>query len=145
MLIKPEVNEVLTHELLLRDPHFGKQILHISEIGPYRPEVQMRVIYGHIAKNIDGIYGAIWGGNNGISCFLGWCTGIGSWCFNPINIEDHVWSRVNNAFIPKAYSSIKEIRLLSSKNYYYNQDSEDVITKLFIAGICGKDEVLWEK
>ena len=138
------MNTDLTPDIVKHDKYFGCQLITFStsyQINNYKAIAQ----YWFIAKNKDGKYGIVGGGNNNIGSFIGWCTGFTSWCFNPINLEDYVWSSENNAFIHKNYTFLQKIPISHGKHYYYEKDSNDEIIKFFRSkGFLEKD-LLWKK
>ena len=141
----------LTERTLNHDRYFGKRIISCS-VSPHRIwedayiEKQLVPRYGYIVKNKDDKYGFVSGGNNNISAFVGWCTGKSSWCFNPINMDNYIWSEINEAFINKNLSCIKEVRLLPGKFYYYREDRETrQMFVLFSTWLCFNKHILWER
>ena len=134
----------LTRDTLCHDKYFGKQLISFNT--SYRIDYFQAVaqIY-FIAKNKDGQYGIIGGGNNNIGSFIGWCTGLTGWCFNPINLNNYIWSNENNAFIHKDYSFLINTPISHGKYYYYEEDSNDNIVKFFKTKNFLEKELIWSK
>lgn len=90
-------------KLLAHDDHVGKQLITFSDCGwDSRLEgLKVRASYWWVASNSKGEYGMVGGGMKNLESFIGWMFDIHSYAYNPINLSDYQWSRVNNAFLPK--------------------------------------------
>ncbi len=135
----------LTRQTLQHDSFFGRQLISFSVSSKMDGKYQAVAGYWYIAKNKDGIYGMIGGGNNGIGAFIGWCTGLSSWCFNPINLDDYVWSIINNAYISKDFTFLRDIRIVPGEFYYYQEDSNYEIIEFYKTERCFDKISLWTK
>ena len=135
----------LTRDTLCHDCFFGKQLISFSVSSRMNGKYQAVASYWYIAKNKDNIYGIVGGGNNGIGAFIGWCTGMSSWCFNPVDLSEYLWSKINNAFISKNFAFLVNIRIIPNEFYYYQEDSYGDIEEFYSTVNCFDKVTLWHK
>ena len=135
----------LTYDVLRYDKHFGKQLINFSISSLMDGKYQAVSMYWHVVKNKDGMYGIVGGGSNNIGSFVSWCTGLAGWCFNPLNLEEYVWSKINNAFITKNFSFLKDVRIIPNEFYYYQKDSNKEIIEFYTEKNCFDKVMLWCK
>lgn len=139
----------------------GKRIISFHEIG-WNSEhdglecgadewrIAQRVKPGEFGWPIGkkGI-GKIGGGSKNLQCFFDWVMNTGGYCFNPINIDDFVWSRLNNAFMRKSEPFIQCVPIEIKARYIFCREGTrrgDLI-KLVKKNhrVFAEDEVVWEK
>ena len=138
-------NSDLTQRVLNHDHYFGRQVINFSVSSHLNSKWQAVSHYRYIIKNKDGMYGTVSGGNNNIACFVGWCTGLTGGCFNPINLDNYIWSKTNNAFIPKDFKFLINVHIVQNEFYYYTQDSNKEIIEFYTTKNCFDKISLWRK
>ena len=139
-------NTDLTYQTLCRDRNFGRQLITFCNRSWQSDDTyKVTPSFWFVAKNKDGKYGIVGGGNNNIGSFIGWCTGLTSWCFNPVNLDDYMWSRINNAFVDKDMPFLHDIHIRYDKQYFYREDSNDEIIEFLESGNLFDKKTLWRK
>ena len=73
--------------------YYGKALLTVAKCSG---DHQFKVSESFIAIDTDGIVGSI---GDGPKWFLNYVTQSGACCFNPIDVEDLLWSPYHNAYI----------------------------------------------
>ena len=135
----------LTRDMVRHDKYFGRALISFN--CSYQLDGTYKAVanFWFVAKNKDGKYGIVGGGNNNIGAFIGWCTGLTSWCFNPVNLDEYMWSRINNAFVDKDMPFLHDIHIRYDKQYFYREDSNDEIIEFLESGNLFDKKTLWRK
>lgn len=127
------------------DPYIGRKIMSFNRNSYSDDRVQLVPDVSYIARNEEGMYGFVGGGTNNIGAFINWCSGLGSWCFNPwTDMDDYVYSEVNEAFMRKSMIGLKDFRVLKGKFYKGDFDSNNNIIRLY-SYKWPQTEIIWEK
>jgi hypothetical protein len=92
-----DANPYLKYENYQADRYIGAKLLRWekTKMGDYTQFV-MGTYY--IVRDKDGMYGFI---GEGKTWFLNYLTQNGTWCFNPLNLNDIVWSPFYQSYIYK--------------------------------------------
>jgi hypothetical protein len=125
--------------------YFGRKLMHFSRSNYGREKVQVVPDISYIVRNEEGIYGFVGGGTNNIGSFINWCAGLGSWCFNPwVDKDEYVWSDVNQAYMHKSKSGLRQTPIFIGKFYKADFDSADNLIRLYSYEMFN-NAIVWEK
>ena len=108
--------------LLKHDPFVGKQLISFHEIGwdSRADGLKCGCDLWWIASTSKFKYGKIGGGSKNLGCFIDWLQGKGAWCYNPIDMNDYVWSPINHAYMRKDYPFL-HIQIMPVEQYTFRR------------------------
>ena len=135
--------------LLAYDKFVGKEILSFHEVGwdSHNNGLKCAADRWWIASSAKGKYGKIAGGVKNIGCFIDWLQQKGSWCYNPIDMEDYVWSPSNNAYMRKDYPFL-DVPIVNGGHYVFKRTdcrSGELIELVHKLQFLTGDVSVWKK